>query len=132
MELKITGRHTSVTEAMKRHAVEKLSRLDRHNDMLQNAEIVMSVEGDRQIIEMIAHSRAGGALVGKAEHTDMYAAVDLLVDKMERQVRRQKEKVKVKTHSGRSNVKTMSLEAAEASMAVDEDVEESAQGKVGG
>lgn len=109
MEITITGRHTSVTEAMKRHAVEKLSRLDRHNDMLTRAEIVMSIEGDRQAIEMIAHSRRGGPFVAKAEHSDMYAAMDLLVDKMDRQVKRQKERVK--SPSGRLGVREIALEA---------------------
>ena len=112
MELKITGRHTNVTEAMKRHAVEKLSKLAKHNDMLTSAEVVMNVEGDRQMIEMIAHSRVGGHMVGKVEHTDMYAAVDLLVDKMARQVRRHKERVK--KPSGRASVRNMEAGEPEA------------------
>lgn len=118
MEIAITGRHTSVTEPMKRHAVEKLSRLERHNDMLTRSEIVMDVDGDRHVIEMIAHSRKGGPFVAKAEHADMYVALDLLVDKMERQVRRNKEKVK--GHSGRLSVRTMG-DGGESSIGGDAD-----------
>lgn len=117
MEITITGRNTSISETMKKQAVDKLSRLSRHNDMLTRADVVMRVEGDRQMIEMVAHSRKGGPFVGKAEHTDMYAAVDLLVDKMERQVRRHKEKTKKPT--GRQRVsdlvaKPQSEQVAEA------------------
>ncbi|MHC4828969.1 MAG: ribosome hibernation-promoting factor, HPF/YfiA family [Planctomycetota bacterium] len=111
MEITISGRHTSVTQAMKRHATEKLSRLERHNDMLTRAEVVMNVEGDRQTIEMIAHCRKGGPLIGKVEHDDMYAAVDLLVDKMNGQVRRHKEKAK--NNSGRLSLRDLATQASE-------------------
>lgn len=112
MEISITGRHTSVTEPMKRHALEKLGRLDRHNDMLTHADVVMSVEGDRQLIEMVAYSRKGGPFVGKAEHSDMYAAVDVLVDKMAQQVRRHKERTK--RPSGRQSLRDLGAEPASA------------------
>ncbi|HVY60060.1 MAG TPA: ribosome-associated translation inhibitor RaiA [Planctomycetota bacterium] len=95
MELQITGRHTSVTDAMKAHASEKLAKLERHNDMVTRAEVVMNIENEqRHIVEMIAHTKVGGRLVAKAEHTDMYAAVDLLLDKMDQQIVKQKEKIK--------------------------------------
>ena len=117
MEITISGRHTSVTAAMKRHATEKLSRLERHNDMLTRAEVVMNVEGDRQTIEMIAHCRKGGPIIGKVEHDDMYAAVDLLVDKMNGQVRRHKEKTK--NPSGRISLRDLAQQQADE-MAVSE------------
>jgi putative sigma-54 modulation protein len=95
MELQITGRHTSVTDAMKAHARDKLTKLERHNDMVTRAEVVMNIENEsRHIVEMIAHTKVGGRLVAKAEHTDMYAAVDLLLDKMDQQIVKQKEKIK--------------------------------------
>jgi putative sigma-54 modulation protein len=95
MDLQITGRHTSVTDAMKAHASEKLSKLERHNDMVMRAEVVMNIENEqRHTVEMIAHTKVGGRLVAKAEHTDMYAAIDLLLDKMDQQITKQKDKVK--------------------------------------
>src|SRR5436190_1282604 len=95
MEIQITGRHTSVTDAMKAHATDKLTKLERHNDMVTRAEVVMNIENEqRHIVEMIAHTKVGGRLVAKAEHTDMYAAIDLLLDKMDHQITKQKEKVK--------------------------------------
>jgi putative sigma-54 modulation protein len=103
MRLSITGRHTSVTDAMKKYATEKLTRLERHDDLVTTGEVVMNIEKDRHMIEMIAHTKVGDRVVGKAEHTDMYAAIDLLLDKMERQLVKQKEKVKVeRKHGGRA------------------------------
>jgi len=121
MEITITGRHTSVTDPMKRHATEKVSRIQRHNDMLQRAEIVMDVEGDRHIIEVVAYSRRGGPFVARAERSDMYAAVDVIVDKLQRQV--QKHKEKMKSPSGRQSVRTIAGEpgAIELEAPADED-----------
>lgn len=96
MEIQMTGRHTKVSESMKSYAVEKFSRLERHNDLATRAEVVLNIENDqRHIAEMIAHTKVGGPVVGKAEHTDMYAAIDLLVEKMDHQLTKHKEKVKV-------------------------------------
>jgi len=94
VDINITGRHTSVTEAMKRKATDKIGKLSKHNDLVTRAEVVMNIEGERHMAECIAHTKVGGRIVGKAEHTDMYAAIDLLVDKMEHQLVKQKEKVK--------------------------------------
>lgn len=103
MRLSITGRHTSVTDAMKNYATEKLTRLERHDDLVTGGEVVMNIEKDRHMVEMIAHTKVGDRVIGKAEHNDMYAAIDLLLDKMERQLVKQKEKVKTeRKHSGRT------------------------------
>ena len=103
MRIAITGRHSSVTDAMKTYATDKFSKLERHNDLVTTAEVVMDVGKDRHMVEMIAHTKVGGRMVGKAEHSDMYAAIDLLLDKMERQLTKQKEKVKTeRKHSGRA------------------------------
>jgi putative sigma-54 modulation protein len=100
MRITITGRHTEVTEAMKRYAMEKFERLERHDDLVTTAEVIMDVEKERHWIEMIAHTKVGGRIVGKAEHTDMYAAIDLLLDRMDRQLTKQKEMVKVERKHG--------------------------------
>jgi putative sigma-54 modulation protein len=114
MRITITGRHTSVTDAMKNYATEKLAKLERHDDLVTGGEVIMNIEKDRHMIEMIAHTKVGDRVVGKAEHNDMYAAIDLLLDKMERQLTKQKEKVKVeRKHAGRAKEATPG-EAGEA------------------
>lgn len=95
MELRITGRDDHVTDAMRSYADEKCDRLERHNDMLMRADLVLNIEkAARHSAEMIAHTKVGHRLIAKAEHTDMYAAIDLLVDKMDQQLTKEKERVK--------------------------------------
>jgi putative sigma-54 modulation protein len=114
VDIQITGRHTSVTDAMKRQANEKLGKLERHNDMLTRAEIVMNIEGERHLVECIAHTKVGGRVVGKAEHSDMYAAIDLLLDKMDHQLKKQKEKVKGERKHARTKASGEGAPAAKA------------------
>jgi putative sigma-54 modulation protein len=102
VDIHITGRSAAVTDAMKGHAKDKLGKLDRHNDMVTRAEVVMNKETNRCLVEMIAHTKVGGQVIGKAEHTDMYAAVDLLLEKMDHQLTKQKEKVKGERKSART------------------------------
>ena len=101
MRISITGRHTSVSDAM------KMTRLERHDDLVTAGEIVMNIEKDRHMIEMTVHTKIGDRVFAKSEHTDMYAATDLLLDKMDRQLTKQKELVKgAKKHSGRNKKAT--------------------------
>ena len=95
MEITITGRHVDVTDAMKNYATEKAGKLERHSDLIMRTDVILNVEKEtRNCAEMIAHTKVGERLVAKSEHTDMYAAIDLLVDKMDAQVTKQKERVK--------------------------------------
>lgn len=103
MKITITGRHMHVHDSVKEYALEKASKLERFNDALQHIEIVVANDGDRKVVEMIATARVGGKHVGQVEHEDTFAAIDLLMDKMKRQLERTKEKVKhQKKHSERA------------------------------
>jgi putative sigma-54 modulation protein len=93
-----------VHDSVREYILEKTSKLERFNDALQHIEIVVANEGDRKLVEMIATARVGGKHVGQVEHEDIFAAVDLLVDKMKRQLERTKEKVKHRKHSERARV----------------------------
>lgn len=135
MEIQITGRHTSVTEAMKRKANDKIGKLNKHNDLVTRAEVVMNIEGERHIAECIAHTKVGGRVVGKAEHADMYAAIDLLLDKMEGQLVKQKEKVKGERKHARTKasgegapVKGKKAKAAKAAAESEGDEDDSDEG----
>ncbi len=128
MDVRITGRHMSVTNAMKEYAAEKSQRLERYYDQIQTVEIVIDNEGDRRLVEMIIHVRRGGRIVGHTEHEDAYAAVDLLIDKMERQLTKHKEKLKLRKRTGDSGRIGAELAAAEAAKApVSEEEEETYQ-----
>ena len=99
MQLSISGHHVDVTEAMRNYAQEKVQRLERHYDHITNAHIVLSVEKMRQRAEATLHV-SGAELFADADSEDLYAAIDLLIDKLDRQLIRHKEKV-IGRHQGR-------------------------------
>ncbi|MGH8352877.1 MAG: ribosome hibernation-promoting factor, HPF/YfiA family [Pseudomonas sp.] len=91
MQVNISGHQLDVTDALRDYVGEKLSRLERHFDRITNVQVIMTVEKLRQKIEATLHI-AGGEVVANAEHDDMYAAIDLLTDKLDRQLIKHKEK----------------------------------------
>ncbi|PKM31321.1 MAG: hypothetical protein CVV07_03950 [Gammaproteobacteria bacterium HGW-Gammaproteobacteria-11] len=91
MQLNLSGHHVDITESMREYVNEKMSRLERHFDKITNVQVTLEVEKLRQKAEATLHI-AGGEVVANCEHTDMYAAIDLLVDKLDRQLIKHKEK----------------------------------------
>ena len=91
MQVNISGHQLVVTDALRDYVAEKLSRLERHFDRITNVQVIMEVEKLKQKIEATLHI-AGGEVVANAEHQDMYAAIDLLADKLDRQLIKHKEK----------------------------------------
>jgi putative sigma-54 modulation protein len=91
MQVNISGHQLDVTDALRTYVGEKLARLERHFDKITNVQVIMEVEKLKQKIEATLHI-AGGEIVANAEHEDMYAAIDLLTDKLDRQLIKHKEK----------------------------------------
>ncbi|HZX52291.1 ribosome hibernation-promoting factor, HPF/YfiA family [Pseudomonas sp. XK-1] len=91
MQVNISGHQLDVTDAMRAYIEEKLGRLERHFDKITNVQVIMEVEKLKQKIEATLHI-AGGEVVANAVHEDMYAAIDLLTDKLDRQLIKHKEK----------------------------------------
>lgn len=93
MKVKITGRQLAVHDSIKSYAEEKATKLERYFDQLREVEIVFAGDGDRKLVEMIAHPRKGQPIVGQVTHEDLFAAVDLVIDKMYNQLHKAKEKL---------------------------------------
>lgn len=91
MQVNISGQHLEVTDTLRDYVNEKFERLARHFDKITNVQVIMQVEKVKQKIEATLHV-AGGEVVANAEHDDMYAAIDLLADKLDRQLIKHKEK----------------------------------------
>jgi len=91
MQLNITGHHIDLTEPLKEYANNKLQKLERHFDHISNVQLTLSIEKQRQIAETTFHI-SGADLHARAEHEDMYAAIDILIDKLDRQILKHKEK----------------------------------------
>lgn len=91
MQLNISGHHVELTPALKDYVQEKFVRLERHFDHISNCKVTLQVDKLRQIADATLHV-AGGEIHAKAENEDMYAAIDGLVDKLDRQILKHKEK----------------------------------------
>ena len=91
MQVNLTGHHVDVTEALRGYVDEKIARLERHFDHVTNVHVILSVEKLSKKAEATVHI-AGADVFADSVHEDMYAAIDALVDKLDRQVLRHKEK----------------------------------------
>jgi len=92
MQPSITGRHVDLTAALRNYVIEKFGRLERHFEFITDAHVILSVEKQQQKAEATVHV-SRGTLFADARHTDMYAAIDGLVDKLDRQITKHKEKL---------------------------------------
>ncbi len=92
MQLNLSGQHLDVSPALREYVTNKLERLERHFDHVTNANVVLSVEKTRQKAEATVHV-SGATLVADAVAENMYAAIDALADKLDRQIRRHKGKL---------------------------------------
>lgn len=99
MQLSISGHHVDVTDALKSYTSEKLSKLERHFDHITNVHVVLSVDKLKQRAEATVHV-SGAELFADSDSDDMYAAIDALTDKLDRQLLKHKEKL-VNRHHGR-------------------------------
>lgn len=92
MNLNLTGVHLDITPAIRAYVVAKLDRVNRHFDHVIDVNVVLSVDKLRQKVEANLHVR-GKELHAEAIDADMYAAIDALADKLDRQVLKYKEKL---------------------------------------
>ena len=94
MNLHLTGHHVEITPAIRDYVTAKLSRINRHFDHVIDVNVVMTVEKLDQKIEANVHL-AGKDIHVQCHQEDMYAAIDGLVDKLDRQILKHKEKFQV-------------------------------------
>ncbi len=92
MQLNLTGHHVEITQPLRDYVVGKLERLERHFDHVTNVHVILSVEKLRHKAEATI-SVTGNNLFADVEDEDMYAAIDALVDKLDRQIKKHKEKM---------------------------------------
>lgn len=91
MQITISGHHVDVSDALREYVEAKLQRLQRHYSQITKAEVVLIVEKQTQKAEANLHI-AGKDLFAAADSEDMYAAIDALADKLDRQLIKHKEK----------------------------------------
>ncbi len=95
MQITVSGHHVDITDALHEYVTSKLSKLEKHFDQITNTSVTLTVEKLQQKAEATVHV-AGADLFAAAESEDMYAAIDSLTDKLDRQLIKHKEKLKVR------------------------------------
>lgn len=98
MNLNVTGHHIEVTPALREYVSNKVDKVIRHFDHVTSVHVILSVEKLVQKAEITLHVK-GKDIYADSSDTDLYAAIDLLIDKLDRQVQKYKSKQKDHGHN---------------------------------
>ncbi len=98
MNLHLTGHHLEITPSIRDYVASKLARITHHFDHVIDVNVTLSVEKLQQKIEASVHVR-GKDIFCESIDTDMYAAIDSLVDKLDRTIIKHKEKNREQRHN---------------------------------
>ena len=99
MNINITGHHVEVTPAIRDYVTAKLDRVIRHFDNVTSVHVILSVDKLNQKAEITLHVK-GRDIYADSIEPDLYAAIDMLIDKLDRQVVKYKEKQSNHAHEG--------------------------------
>lgn len=103
MNIHLTGHHLEITPAIREYATGKFGKIKRHFDNVIDVNIILSVEKLRQKAEATVHISGKNVFV-ECEDENLYAAIDALVDKLDRQVVKHKEKLSARRHDDSGKV----------------------------
>ena len=95
MQINLSGHHIEITDPLRDFVNSKFAKLERHFEHINNVQVTLTVEKLNQIAEAKLNVN-GGEIFANSEHDDMYAAIDLLMDKLDRQLIKHKEKLNSK------------------------------------
>jgi len=102
MQINLSGHHVDITTPLREYVNSKMERLERHFDHVTDIHVVLGVEKLRHKAEATMHI-SGGDIFADAVEENMYAAIDALVDKLDRQLKKHKEKV-TNHHRGEGSI----------------------------
>lgn len=103
MELIISGRHVGVTDAMREHARARAEKLGRISNHLMHITVTLAIEGERHAAEIIAKTRGKGELVAKSVSHDMYASIDQVAAKVEKQLQKVEARYRDRRNGSKEN-----------------------------
>jgi putative sigma-54 modulation protein len=99
VNLTISGHHVVVTPAIRGYVESKLSRIRRHFDHVIDVNVILTVDHLTQKAEATCHV-SGKDIVAHSDDRDLYAAIDTLVDKLDRQIVKYKDRLQAHPHEG--------------------------------
>jgi putative sigma-54 modulation protein len=97
MNLNLTGRHLEITPAIREHVIAKLDKVKRHFDNVIDVNVILSVDKLQQKAEASLHL-SGKTIVAETSDTNLYVAIDALIESLDRQVLKHKEKNTARRH----------------------------------
>lgn len=97
MNLNLTGRHLEITPAIREHIVAKLDKVKRHFDNVIDVNVILSVDKLQQKAEASLHL-SGKTIIAETSDTNLYVAIDALIESLDRQVLKHKEKNAARRH----------------------------------
>ena len=110
MQTSVTFKNLDPSDHLKSYAGEKLDRLDKFLDNPAEASVVLTVEKFRHIAEItVIGDRLN--LIGKEETNDMYSAIDMALDKLEKQIKKSKQKIRERRSGSKTSAKELLAEA---------------------
>jgi len=92
MQINLSGHHIELTDPLRDYVTSKFARLERHFEHINNVQVILTVEKLKQIAEAKLNVN-GGEIFANAQDDSMYAAIDALMDKLDRQIIKYKEKL---------------------------------------
>ncbi len=98
MQILVSGRHLDVEPSLKQYATDKVQKLTRYYDRIQSIEVVYDHQGGKPSVEVIVNTEPKNTFIGHETGEDMFAVIDIVVDKLERQLTRHKEKHRNRKH----------------------------------
>jgi putative sigma-54 modulation protein len=102
MQVTVSGRHMGVSDALKEYCTEKAGKLTRYYDRIQSVEVIIAGKDGIHRADIIVHADSAEPFVATETHADAYAAMDLILDKISRQLTRHKERLRNRKHPPRA------------------------------
>jgi len=116
LQITVSGHGTDTSEALRDYITDKLSRMDRFVSRINKLQVIVKpAPKEGRTVEVICHLAGGKSVVVQSEHTDFYAAVDLVADKLQRQLTKFKSRRAKRARRGRSDEARRFKEAATGS-----------------
>ena len=106
MRIIISGKKTTVTPALRDYARKKGGRLDRYFDGIMSCRVMLTVEGRRQVAEVELHVVKGGMILSAAESDDLYGSLDRVFEKLPRQIKKYKAKLRPTSRASSRETRT--------------------------
>lgn len=102
MQIKVTGRHLKLTDEVRDYINEKAGKLTRFYDRIHEIDVVVDQESEHLCMEMIVRTDHKQTFVAKDSGPDPSVLIDQLTDKLERQLKKHKEKIREHKHDGKT------------------------------